>query len=215
MCVHIFGGVSSGACRNYALKITAVENKEKFVEEAAQTLQNNFYVDDLLKSVANEDIAGQLIKKVTGMCHKGGLNLTKFTSNSKRVLQSIPEKDRRLGVKDKDLVKDFPEDHVFSVLWNIEDDAFGFKIALKSNPMTRRGIFSVLSAVYDPLRFEAPSLLKGIEILQKLCKRGLKWDEELPNETAVEWIKWGDKISDLESVHMKRCSTDIWQNKIL
>ena len=63
MCVHVFGGVSSGACSNYTLKITAVKKKEKFGEEAAQTLQNNFYVDDLLKSVANEDIAVQLIKK--------------------------------------------------------------------------------------------------------------------------------------------------------
>ena len=74
--------------------MTAIKNKEKFDEEAAQTLQNNFYVDDLLKSVANEDIAVQFIKKVTGMCHEGGFNLSKFTSNSKRVLQSIPEKDR-------------------------------------------------------------------------------------------------------------------------
>ena len=94
MCVHVFGGVSSGACNNYALKMTAVENKEKFGEGAAQSLQHNFCVDDLLKSVANEDIAVQLIKKVTGMCHGGGFNLTKFTSNSKRVLQSIPEKER-------------------------------------------------------------------------------------------------------------------------
>ena len=94
MHVHVFGGVSSGACSNYALKMTAIDNKEKFGEEAVQTLQNNFYMDDMLKSVANEDIAVQLIKKVTGMCHEGGFNLTKFTSNSKRVLQSIPEKDR-------------------------------------------------------------------------------------------------------------------------
>ena len=94
MCVHVFGSVSSGACNNYALKMAAVENKEKFGEEAAQSLHNNFCVDDLLKSVANEDIAVQLIKKVTGMCHGGGFNLTKFTSNSKRVLQPIPEKER-------------------------------------------------------------------------------------------------------------------------
>ena len=67
MCVHVFEGVPSGACSNYALKITAAESKEKFVEEAAQTLRNNFYVNDLLWSVANEDIAVQLIKKVTGM----------------------------------------------------------------------------------------------------------------------------------------------------
>ena len=50
--------------------MTVIENKEKFGAEAAQTLQNNFYVNDLLKSVANEDIAVQLIKKVTGMCYE-------------------------------------------------------------------------------------------------------------------------------------------------
>ena len=42
--------------------MTAIENKEKFGEEAAQTLQNNFYVDDLLKSVANEDMASSVNK---------------------------------------------------------------------------------------------------------------------------------------------------------
>ena len=119
-----------------------IENKEKFGEEAAQTLQNSFSVDDLLQSVANEGIAVQLIKKVTGMCHEGGFNLTRFTSNSKRVLQSIQEKDRRPGVKDKDLVKDLPEDQVLGILWNIEDDAFGFNVSLKSKPMTRRGALS-------------------------------------------------------------------------
>ena len=89
MCVHVFGGVSFGACSNHTLKITIIENKEKFDEEAAQALQNNFFVDNLLKSVENEDMLVQLIKKVTGMCHEGDFNLTKFTSNSKRVLQSI------------------------------------------------------------------------------------------------------------------------------
>ena len=41
--------------------------------------------------------------------------------------------------------------------------------------------------------------------MQKLCEQGLKWDEKLPKETAVEWIKWKDRLSDLESVLMKRC----------
>ena len=101
--------------------------------------------------------------------------------------------------------KNLPEDEVLGVLWNIEDDAFGFKVALKRKPMTRRGVLSVLSSVYDPLGFGAPFLLKGKHILQKLCEQGLKWDEKLPKETAVEWIKWKDRLSDLESVLMKRC----------
>ena len=59
--------------------------------------------------------------------------MTKFRSNTKRVWQSSPEKDRQSGVKDKDLVKDLPEDQVLSVLENIEDDAFGFNVHLKAN----------------------------------------------------------------------------------
>ena len=73
MCVHVFGGASCRAFSNYALKMTAIENKKRFGEEASQTLQNNFYGGDLLKSVGNEDKAVQLIK-ATGMCHEGGFN---------------------------------------------------------------------------------------------------------------------------------------------
>ena len=125
-------------------------------------------MDGLLKSVANEDIAVQLIKKFTGMRHEGGFILTKFTSNSKTVLQSIPEKDTRSGVNNKDLVKNLPEDQVLGVFWNIDDDAFGFEVALKSKPMTRRGVLPVLRSVYDPLEFGAPFLLKGKQILQRV-----------------------------------------------
>ena len=119
----------------------------------------------------------QLIKKVTGMCHEGDFNLTKFTSNNKRVLQSIPEKDRQSAVKDIYFVRDLPQDQVLGVLWNIED-VFGFKFALKSKPMIRRGVLSVLNSVYDLLGFGASFLLKGKQILQELSEQDLKWDAE-------------------------------------
>ena len=104
MCVHVFGGTSSPSCSNYALKGTTVDGETKFGKEAAETLLNNFYVDDLLKSVDDEDKAIKLVKEVKAMCASGGFRLTKFLCNSKKVLQSIPEDDRRAGVKDKDLV---------------------------------------------------------------------------------------------------------------
>ena len=71
--------------------------------ETARTLIENFYADDLLKSVNSEDDAIKLIKIVRAMCSEGGFRLTKFVSNSKKVLYSIPETFRRNGVKDKDL----------------------------------------------------------------------------------------------------------------
>ena len=102
----------------------------------------------------------------------------KETSTIKRVLQSILQKDRQTGVKDKDLIRDLPEDQVLGVLLNNEDDVFGFKIALKSKSLTRRDVLSVLSSVYDPCGFGAPFLLKEKQILQRLCEQGLKRDEK-------------------------------------
>ena len=55
MCLY-FGGTLSLSCSNYALKRTAVHGETK-------TLQNNFYVDDLLKSIDDEDKAIKLIKE--------------------------------------------------------------------------------------------------------------------------------------------------------
>ena len=91
------------SCSNYALKGTAKKNEKKYRTETACTPRENFDVDDLLKSVNSEDDAIKLIKIVRSMCSEGGFTLTKFVSNSKKVLHSIPEAFRRNGVKDKDL----------------------------------------------------------------------------------------------------------------
>ena len=96
ICVHVFGGVSSGACSSYALRRTAIENENRYGKDATETLNSNFYIDDILKSAENEDKAIRLMKNVKSMCQEGGFNLTKFASNSKRVLRSIPEKDRKI-----------------------------------------------------------------------------------------------------------------------
>ena len=103
----------------------------------------------------------------------GGFRLTKFLCNSKKVLQSIPEDDRRAGVKDKDLVGKLPSENTLGVHWNIETDAFEFRINLKQEPLTRRGTLSLLSSVHDPLGFAAPFLIPGKLLVQQLCRGNL------------------------------------------
>ena len=102
MCVYIFGDVFSGVCSNYTLRRTAIENENKYGEDAGETLKNNFYIDDMLKSKQNEDKAITLIKDVKLMCQEGSFYLTKFASSSETVLQSIPENDRKMGVKNSE-----------------------------------------------------------------------------------------------------------------
>ena len=103
MNTHIFGGTSSTSCSNYAFRRTATVNEDKFGKEAAVTLEINFYVDDLLTSINAVKHATSTIHNVIDMCGSGGFNLTKFTSNRKEVLLSIPNEKRREGVKYQEL----------------------------------------------------------------------------------------------------------------
>ena len=74
-----------------------------------------------------------------------------------------------MAVKNGDLQGSLPKERVLGVLWNVENSTLGFKVNLKENPLTRRGVLSVLSSIYDPLGFGAP-FLKGNRIIQKVCQ---------------------------------------------
>ncbi|XP_060596964.1 uncharacterized protein LOC132750911 [Ruditapes philippinarum] len=54
MNVHLFGATSSPSCAAFSLKRTARDNSHAFSDETVGTIERNFYVDDLLKSVSDE-----------------------------------------------------------------------------------------------------------------------------------------------------------------
>ena len=91
MTVHLFGTTSSPSCANFALKQTANDFEGEYGEQAAEFIRKDFYVDDGLKSVPTTASAVELVKNVKAMSHQGGFNLHKFLSNSKDVINSIPE----------------------------------------------------------------------------------------------------------------------------
>ena len=68
MWAHVFGGTSSASCSNYALRRTAVDNESIFGKDASEALQNNFYVNDLLKSSKDVESAKELVKDVMNKC---------------------------------------------------------------------------------------------------------------------------------------------------
>ena len=96
MCVHALGGTSSPSCCNYALTRTAYDNRSRYQADVMDTLNRNFYVDDLLKSVKDVKTAIRLLHDVIIMCADGGFRLTKFVGNQIEVLDSIPEEDNFL-----------------------------------------------------------------------------------------------------------------------
>jgi len=170
MCVHSFGAVLSPSCANYALKKTANDHEHTFGKVAADTVRNDFYVDDMLKSVPTPEMAKEVLHDVIELTNAGGFPLGKVISNSKEVLQSLPEVKKAKSVKNLDLTKDvLPVERALGVIWCAENDCFSFRTELKDTPLTRRGILSTVSSIYDPLGLATPFLLTGRRILQKLC----------------------------------------------
>ena len=70
MVVHIFGATSSPSCANFALQQCARDNVGKFKTETITTVLRNFYVDDCLKSVEDEEEALTLAKDLKVMCYR-------------------------------------------------------------------------------------------------------------------------------------------------
>ena len=119
------------------------------------------------------------MKNVRGMCRTGSFKLTRFVSNCKELLMSIPQKDRRQEAPDKRLLEAVL-DYALGVLWNIEEDKLEFQVHMKEKLLPRTGMLSSLSLIYDPLGFAALVMLERRRIIQTLCHQNLHWDEQNP-----------------------------------
>lgn len=205
MLVHLFGGASSPSCANYALKRTAEDNADEFDKTTIQTVKENFYVDDCLRSVSTEKEAIQLSSQLRALLDKGGFRLTKWMSNSLPVLDSIPQSERATSVRNLDFNNESLMERALGVQWNVHEDTFSYRIATKDKPPTRRGILSIVSSVYDPLGFVSPAILPAKAILQDLCQKGLGWDDEIPESERKRWESWLEDLPKLEGFTVPRC----------
>ena len=127
-------------------------------------------------------------------------------SNFKPVIQSIPSEDRAKDIKDLDLFNSIlPIERALGVQWCVESDTFQLRITLKDQPLTRRGILSTVSSVYDPLGFVAPVILAGKQILQQMCANNNDWDSPLSDELKSRWEIWRTSLFHLEHLRVQRC----------
>ena len=203
MCVHLFGAVSSPSCANFALRQTVVDNNCQGTE-AGETILNNFYVDDMLQSTDYIQIALEVISKVTNLCASGGFNLTKFVSSEEAIMESVPPA-KRSNEPTKEISKDETIQRALGVHWCLETDVFSFRVTLQDTPLTRRGILSTISSVYDPLGIAGPFLLKGRKILQEITALKDGWDNQVPNDLAQLWNAWRLQLPSVQNVKIDRC----------
>ena len=215
MNVHLFGNGPSPAVATYGLRRTAIDSEEEYGEEAKKFICRNFYVDDGLASLASTQGATDLVKSAQATLATANLQLHKVVSNSVKVMEAFPAEDRAKDVHDLDLRHDsLPAQRSLGVFWDLETDAFTFKVSLPEKPFTRRGVLSIVNSVYDPLGFAVPVMLEGRKILQQLVHMGertkenntpLAWDDPLPTAMINRWTRWRDSLVELQNLSALRC----------
>jgi len=174
MTVHLFGGVWSPSCANFALRHTADDNRNEFDDEVIRCVRRNFYVDDCLKSVGSVEEAILLVKNLTKLLSRGGFHLTKWISNSSEVLDTIPEHEKAKRVRNLDMPGDTTRtERALGTVWDIDSDRLAYRTVENKRPPTRRGILSTLSSVFDPLGLVSPYILPAKAIVQDLCRRNI------------------------------------------
>ena len=204
MTTHSFGATDSPSCANFCLKKAAEDHKGRFSDEAVSVVENDFYIDDFVKSVGTVSEASSLADEVTCLLNEAGFRLTKSMSNSREVLSKIPDADRAKPTLDLDL-ENLPVERTLGVQWDVEKDAFLFKVREPHQPPTKRGILSAVSSLYDPMGFVCPVVLEAKKILQRLWKLNLRLDDLIPEDLQSLWNEWKCKLAVLSQVQVPRC----------
>ena len=206
MNVHLFGATSSPSCAQFSLLQSAEDQQDEFDKDVRSLIVNNFYMDDCLFTAPTVQQAIYLRTQVSSLLKNRGFRLTKFLSNNKDLLQSIPEEDRaKSKTTENDGILSSSCRRILGVLWDNEEDSFKFHVKLKDGPFTRRGLLYALSSVFDPLGFLAPLILAAKLLLQDLCRRKYDWDDRLSEEDVKVWKRWSEGLRNLSAVSVPRC----------
>ena len=204
MQVHLFGATSSPSCCQFCLLESANDQVEDFDEATLEIVRNNFYMDDCLFSVSCQDEAIRLVHQLSKLLENKGFHLRKWLGNDQKVLSTIPNADlckACLSLPSSDQVSE----KILGVVWNFETDRFEFNVSIKEKPLTRRGLLSAVSSLFDPLGFVAPVILLAKLLLQDLCRKKLAWDDPISDDDQVLWRKWTRELPLLAEVYVARC----------
>lgn len=190
-----FGVISSP----FLLGATVETHLETYNTKLAEKLKHDIYVDNLISGTATEAEAIELYCAAKGMFDDASFNLREWLSNSDKVNEFIPVKNRAEMI----------ETNILGHVWNSQLDTLAIKrpkIKCDSDVVTKRSVLKVLASVFDPLGLFAPITLSGKLLLQQLWSRKVEWDDVIEDiDTKSKWNNISSDLSSISEFALKRC----------
>ena len=189
MNVHLFGKNDSPCLVNFAI-IQIAKDKYDTDHIVAKSIDENFYMDNFIKSGNSLETLIHTITSVTNTLSQYGFRLHKWISNNEYLLNKISESEKASTNQAK----------ILGINWDIESDNRTLRAINKSFIPIKRGVLSVLCSIYDPLGFIAPCILEAKLIVQECWKRNLDWDDPLPCDLLSRFEKWQKELYLIKDV---------------
>ena len=169
MTVHVFGKADSLFCANWALKRTALDQKESVSENVIDAVLHNFYMYDYLDSFNNLTTAVSAILSVSSLLKNGGFHLTKWTSDSIDILNNLQKDDISPKTTNLDIAN-LPIERTLGIVWDPKSDQITVQSLSKEFEDTKRGLLSCVSSIFDLLGIVNPALLEAKLLIQELWR---------------------------------------------
>ncbi|XP_018371197.1 PREDICTED: uncharacterized protein LOC108766413, partial [Trachymyrmex cornetzi] len=131
----------------------------------------------------------------------GGFNLRKWRSNNKEILSSVRQYDENefLVLNKHEIIK------TLGLRWNAEHDYLQYEMKVGGEQIvTKRQLLSLISKIYDPLGLIGPILVIAKQLMQRVWKEQLDWDEELPDHLHKEWLRYHSAINSAQTLVVPR-----------
>lgn len=184
------------SCR--CLKQLAEECEVPYIKE---TINNNFYVDDLICGANSVSELNEICEGTSQVLRSACLVLRKWVFNFDRAnpndSQNVTEQ-RALG--------DNIQNKTLGIGWNNKSDELNYYSQIRTdvNVITKRIILSNASQIYDPLGLVSPVITIAKTLLQKCWLLKLEWDEAVPSDVALVWNRFVSSLSLLSSLRIPR-----------
>lgn len=195
-----FGFKSSPYHALRVVKQLASDEGERY-PKAAKILSTSLFMDDIAYSLPDEFSAVETVTELIQLFKCGQFDLMKWTSNSKRVLESIPASHKMSSEVEFDKQT---QHKILGLRWSMSDDCFVFQIVAPDTKCTKRVILSTVARFWDILGFVAPTILYAKLLIKELWLIKCDWDDCPPSHIEKLWHNFCAELPCLNGLKIPR-----------
>ena len=191
---------------------------QKELPEAAKTISDNSYVDDIIDSVPNQE-ATKRTREIEEILSTRNLKIKEWTMTGTEKLNHNSARDQE-GVKALTQISgnnsvmvnvlgmkwDYQKDNIMYDIKNQHTQLYSFSINnATTESISKRQILAIVNGIYNPLGLISPFRVRAKIIMRKLwTHKTIYWDDPIPESLQKEWQTFFKEIHTLKSLSFPR-----------